>query len=108
MCGLCGVAFADPDRVASREMIERMNATIAHRGPDDSGLLLAGPIGLGHRRLSIVDLSTGHQPMANEDDTVSIVFNGEIYNHADFRDRLLASGHRFRTRSDTEAIIHLY
>jgi asparagine synthase (glutamine-hydrolysing) len=108
MCGLCGVAFADPARVASRETIERMNATIAHRGPDDSGMFLAGPVGLGHRRLSIVDLTTGHQPMANEDGTVSIVFNGEIYNHADFRDRLLARGHRFRTRSDTEAIIHLY
>ena len=108
MCGLCGVAFADPARVASRDMIERMNATIAHRGPDDSGMFLAGPVGFGHRRLSIVDLSTGHQPIANEDGSVTIVYNGEIYNHADFRDRLLARGHRFRTRSDTEAIVHLY
>jgi asparagine synthase (glutamine-hydrolysing) len=108
MCGLCGVAFADPARVATRAMIERMNATIAHRGPDDAGLLLAGPVGLGHRRLSIVDLATGHQPMPNEDGTVSIIFNGEIYNHADFRNQLIARGHHFRTRSDTEAIIHLY
>ena len=108
MCGLCGVAFGDPSRVVAGAMLERMTAAIAHRGPDDAGLLLAGPVGFGHRRLSIVDLATGHQPMANEDGTVSIVFNGEIYNHADFRDGLIARGHQLRTRSDTEAIIHLY
>jgi asparagine synthase (glutamine-hydrolysing) len=108
MCGLCGIAYRDPARRAGRSTIEHMNRVISHRGPDDTGVLLDGPIGLGHRRLSIVDLTTGHQPMFNEDGTVAIVFNGEIYNHTDFREGLTARGHRFRTRSDTEAILHLY
>lgn len=108
MCGICGIAMADPARVVTAAMIERMSDTIRHRGPDDSGTFLAGSVGLGHRRLSIVDLASGHQPMGNEDGSVTIVFNGEIYNHADLRPWLEGQGHQFRTRSDTEAIVHAY
>ncbi|MCU0649398.1 MAG: hypothetical protein MUF00_15480, partial [Gemmatimonadaceae bacterium] len=81
---------------------------IAHRGPDDSGRWIDGAVGLGHRRLAIVDLGGGHQPMSNEDDSVWIAFNGEIYNHAELRPALEAAGHRYRTRSDTETIVHLH
>jgi len=107
MCGLCGVAYADPQHSVDAGMVRRMNATLAHRGPDDDGIFLDGPIGMGHRRLSIVDLSTGHQPMSNEDGSVTIVYNGETYNHADLRPGLEGKGHLFRTRSDTEVIVHL-
>jgi asparagine synthase (glutamine-hydrolysing) len=85
-----------------------MRDVIRHRGPDDAGLLLDGPAGLGHRRLSIVDVAAGHQPMENEDGTLHIVYNGEIYNHADFRADLEARGHTYRTHCDTETILHLY
>ena len=85
-----------------------MRDTLTHRGPDDAGLYLSDGVGLGHRRLSIVDLGGGRQPMANEDDTIWIVFNGEIYNHRDLRPGLEERGHRYRTASDTETIIHLY
>jgi asparagine synthase (glutamine-hydrolysing) len=85
-----------------------MRDVLRHRGPDGEGLLLDGHVGLGHRRLAIVDVAGGHQPMANEDQTVWIVFNGEIYNHAALRPELEARGHRYRTRSDTETILHLY
>ena len=85
-----------------------MRDVITHRGPDDSGLFVDGAVGLGHRRLSIVDVSAGHQPMTNEDDTLHIVFNGEIYNHAEHRPSLEARGHRYRTHCDTETILHLY
>lgn len=108
MCGICGIALADREASVSRETIETMCATLAHRGPDDAGVYLAGPIGLGHRRLSIVDLAHGHQPMCNEDGSVWITFNGEVYNHATFRSRLEARGHVYATRCDTEAIVHLY
>ena len=108
MCGICGVALADRSAEVPREMIERMNYVIHHRGPDDSGIYARGPVAIGHRRLSIVDLSGGHQPMANEDNTVWVAYNGEIYNHAIHRAPLEAKGHVFKTRSDTEAIIHLY
>ena len=81
---------------------------IVHRGPDDSGVHIDGPLGMGMRRLSIIDLATGRQPIANEDGTVWIVFNGEIYNHDELRQELLAAGHRFRTSSDTEVVLHLY
>ena len=86
----------------------RMRDTLTHRGPDDAGVFVCGPVGLGHRRLSIVDLGGGHQPMSNEDGTVWIVFNGEIYNHLDIRPKLEQQGHIYRTTSDTETIIHLY
>jgi asparagine synthase (glutamine-hydrolysing) len=82
--------------------------TIRHRGPDDEGVYLAGQVGLGHRRLSIIDLNTGHQPLSNEDRTVWIVFNGEIYNYQELRPFLLSKGHTFKTQTDTEVIIHLY
>ena len=85
-----------------------MRDVIRHRGPDDEGIFIDGPIGLGHRRLSIVDVASGHQPMTNEDGTLHITFNGEIYNHADFRPQLEARGHVYRTHCDTETILHLY
>ena len=81
---------------------------MAHRGPDGAGLFADDRAALGHRRLSIVDLAGGAQPLANEDETIWVVFNGEIYNHADLRPRLEAAGHRYRTRSDTETIVHAY
>src|SRR5713226_3267189 len=85
-----------------------MADTIHHRGPDDEGYYSSGPVGFGFRRLSIIDLKTGQQPLSNEDGTVWIVFNGEIYNHASLRRTLEARGHRYRSHSDTETIIHLY
>lgn len=108
MCGICGIVMRDPAARVPAALIDHMATTIAHRGPDDSGRWVEGPVGLGHRRLSIVDLATGHQPMGNEDESVQIVFNGEIYNHGELRPGLEARGHRFRTRSDTEAILHQY
>jgi len=89
-------------------VLERMRDVIRHRGPDDSGAFIAGPIGLGHRRLSIVDVASGHQPMTNEDGALQITYNGEIYNHGDFRESLESKGHRYRTHCDTETILHLY
>ena len=108
MCGICGVAYADKHRTVATSQVVAMRDCLTHRGPDDGGVHIDGNIGLGHRRLSIIDLAGGHQPMANEDESVWITYNGEIYNHADFRSNLTARGHRYRTRSDTEAIIHLY
>jgi asparagine synthase (glutamine-hydrolysing) len=108
MCGICGVALADRSRHVAPSQLARMCDVLAHRGPDDAGLRVFGHVGFGHRRLSIVDLAGGHQPMANEDGSVWVTYNGEIYNHAEFRPRLAARGHRYRTRCDTEAILHLY
>ncbi|HEX6625394.1 MAG TPA: asparagine synthase (glutamine-hydrolyzing), partial [Pyrinomonadaceae bacterium] len=109
MCGINGIAFSSRSgRRVEREVLERMRDCLTHRGPDDSGLYMDGRVGLGHRRLSIVDVGGGHQPMTNEDDTLHIVYNGEIYNHADFRAGLEARGHRYRTHCDTETILHLY
>jgi len=105
MCGICG-KFS-PAGVQAEE-ISRMLATIAHRGPDDEGMYLRGSIGLGNRRLSIIDLPGGKQPISNEDGTVWIVLNGEIYNYRRVRQRLESDGHIFRTNSDTEIIVHLY
>jgi asparagine synthase (glutamine-hydrolysing) len=111
MCGICG-AFAFSDRYRVDEpTVTRMRDTLVHRGPDDAGtrVFTEQGIGLGHRRLSIVDLSAaGHQPMANEDESVWIVYNGEVYNHEPLRRELEAKGHRFRSRTDTEAVLHLY
>jgi asparagine synthase (glutamine-hydrolysing) len=107
MCGISGVLELYGGRF-SQDALEAMTNTLRHRGPDDAGSLVCGPIALGFRRLSIVDLARGHQPMANEDGTVWIVFNGEIYNHADLRPALERRGHRYRTQSDTETILHLY
>jgi asparagine synthase (glutamine-hydrolysing) len=106
MCGIAG--RVNESALINRGQLFEMGARIAHRGPDDHGYHLRPRVGLAHRRLSIVDLAGGRQPLANEDDTVWIVFNGEIYNHLELRRQLVARGHRFRTRSDTEAIVHAY
>ena len=109
MCGINGIAFSSRSgRVVSREVLERMRDVITHRGPDDDGLLIDGRVGLGHRRLSIVDVAAGHQPMTNEDASLHITYNGEIYNHADYRESLEAKGHIYSTHCDTETILHLY
>ena len=108
MCGIAGKLLFAPDARIQRSDIQAMLNPIAHRGPDGQGIHLHGNIGLGHCRLSIIDLGTGSQPMCNEDETVWIVFNGEIYNYKELRDRLLAKGHIFRSHCDTEVIIHLY
>src|SRR5215207_7474913 len=108
MCGICGVALADPRAVVDPASIARMCDVIRHRGPDDVGSYVRGRVGLGHRRLSIIDLGHGHQPMANEDETVWISYNGEVFNHAELRPGLVARGHTIRTQCDTEIIIHQY
>src|SRR5499425_3276636 len=106
MCGIAG--FVTPDRLASRDLIRAMCDDIRHRGPDDEGFHLDCGAAIGMRRLSIIDLSTGHQPISNEDGTVWIVFNGEIYNYQELREELIARGHWFATPSATETIVHLY
>jgi asparagine synthase (glutamine-hydrolysing) len=108
MCGICGIVNLGGDRTFSRDELRRMANVIRHRGPDDQGELRSGPVGFGFQRLSIVDLGGGHQPMSNEDGTVWIVFNGEIYNHSQLRKDLEKRGHRYATTSDTETIVHLY
>jgi asparagine synthase (glutamine-hydrolysing) len=108
MCGICGIVSLDGTTVPDADALARMNAALVHRGPDDEGALIDGPVGLAMRRLSIIDLPGGHQPLANEDGTVHVVLNGEIYNYRELRERLLARGHEFRTRSDTEVLVHLY
>ena len=107
MCGITGVMQFGGARVEP-ETLRRMCAAMVHRGPDDEGIYTSGPVGIGMRRLSIVDLATGHQPLSNEDGTIWIVFNGEIYNHAALREKLQSLGHQYRTHSDTETIVHLY
>jgi len=108
MCGIAGIVKLNPREVVDETRLKRMRDVLRHRGPDGEGLLVEGPVGLGHRRLAIVDVAGGHQPMPNEDETVWIVYNGEIYNHAALRPGLEARGHRYRTRSDTETILHSY
>lgn len=109
MCGICGIAAPkNLNRRVDEARLIRMRAALVHRGPDDAGLYIKGSVGLAHNRLSIVDLSAGHQPMSNEDGTVHIVFNGEIYNHRELRPDLEERGHTYRTESDTETILHLY
>jgi len=108
MCGICGVVNSQPLDPVDREALASMNRRILHRGPDDEGFYVGGGIGLAMRRLSIVDLVTGHQPISSEDGTLWIVYNGEIYNHAQLRGELEKRGHKYRTRSDTETILHLY
>ena len=109
MCGICGVAIPNQlSRRVNESRLVAMRDSLTHRGPDDAGILIDGSVGLGHRRLSIVDLGGGRQPMANEDDSVRIVFNGEIYNHRELRPMLEDRGHLYRSSSDTETIIHLY
>src|SRR5262252_2133746 len=109
MCGIVGMSGPDlTGNVAARDLIARMCGVIEHRGPDDEGHYIGPGIAMGMRRLSIIDLATGRQPISNEDGSIWIVFNGEIYNHRELRELLLARGHKLRTRSDTETIAHLY
>ena len=109
MCGINGIAFSSRSRrMVDAAVLKRMRDIITHRGPDDEGIFIDGAVGLGHRRLSIVDVEAGHQPMTNEDETLHITYNGEIYNHTDFRAELEALGHIYQTHCDTETILHLY
>src|SRR6476659_2010568 len=108
MCDICGQFNFINNAPVDPEIIWRMADSIAHRGPDDEGYFVSGPIGLGFRRLSIIDLAGGHQPMADAEKTVWVIFNGEIYNFKELRTELESRGHRFLTKSDTEVIIHGY
>ena len=108
MCGIAGIVRRDPREAVDEARLKGMRDVLRHRGPDGEGLLLGGPVGLGHRRLAIIDVAGGQQPMANEDGTIWIVYNGEIYNHAALRPGLEARGHRYRTRSDAETVLHAY
>ncbi|MFP4162455.1 MAG: asparagine synthase (glutamine-hydrolyzing) [Chitinispirillaceae bacterium] len=107
MCGICGILNLDGKQV-SEKLLRKMAKTLVHRGPDDHGDYIDGNLGLAHRRLSIIDLTSGHQPMSNENGEIRIAFNGEIFNHQSLRDSMLQRGHRFKTQCDTEAIIHSY
>lgn len=108
MCGISGIFSFSDEVVVNEHQLKSMNRAIAHRGPDDEGYFFANGVGLGHRRLSIIDLAGGHQPIFNENGSVAIVFNGEIYNHKDIKKELLALGHTFKTHSDTETIVHAW
>lgn len=109
MCGINGIALAPrTGRRVDEAVLLRMRDVLHHRGPDDAGVFIDGNVGIAHRRLSIVDVKSGHQPLGNEDGSVQIVYNGEIYNHAEQRATLESQGHVFATRSDTETIVHLY
>jgi asparagine synthase (glutamine-hydrolysing) len=109
MCGICGkLELTGGPTPIDRESLGAMLTSIHHRGPDDVGMHFSGPVALGHKRLKIIDLTTGKQPLSNEDGTVWVVFNGEIYNYKELRADLTARGHRFRTKTDTEVIVHLY
>jgi len=108
MCGICGKLVFDHQATISPTLVKAMADSIRHRGPDDEGYYVSGPVGLGFRRLSIIDLQSGHQPLSNEDGSIWIVFNGEIYNYQALRVFLLDKGHVFKTRTDTEVIVHLY
>jgi asparagine synthase (glutamine-hydrolysing) len=110
MCGIAGIVRLEGNATASdRAAVERMLAAQQHRGPDGQGLLISGPVVLGHRRLSIIDLSNvASQPMSNETCDVWVTFNGEIYNYRELRSDLQAAGHRFESSSDTEVLVHGY
>src|SRR3989442_11019175 len=108
MCGICGQYNFGSQAPVLRQHIEEMTKSLVHRGPDDEGYYIAGPLGLGFRRLSIIDLAGGHQPMSDQEESVWVVFNGEIYNFPELRRELAAFGHVFRTNCDTEVIVHGY
>jgi asparagine synthase (glutamine-hydrolysing) len=108
MCGICGVATAGRGAVADLEAVRRMNGRLVHRGPDSDGDFHDGGVAMAMRRLSIIDLAGGDQPIANEDGSVTVVQNGEIYNYRELRAELERRGHRFATHSDTEVLVHLY
>src|SRR4051812_44446187 len=107
MCGICGLVALQGTAV-DPSGLDAMTDSLVHRGPDARGTLVDGPVALGSRRLAIIDLAHGEQPMGNEDATVQVVQNGEIYNHEELRRELQGRGHRFATRSDTEVIVHAY
>src|ERR1051326_3723213 len=108
MCGIAGFYGGLWESLPARQILQNMIAAIAHRGPDEQGLHVEGGVGLGHARLSIIDLSTGQQPMTNEEKTLWVTFNGEIFNYIELQKELETRGHLFRTHSDTETILHLY
>ena len=108
MCGICGKLNFNRQKRVNQNLIRQMMDMIQYRGPDGSGEFLSGPVGLGHRRLSIIDIETGTQPMSNEDDSVWVVYNGEIYNFQELRIELKERGHQFKSETDTEVIVHLY
>ncbi len=108
MCGIAGLVNPGGARREFQTILGRMVGSMTHRGPDDEGVFIDGPAGIGMRRLSIIDLEGGHQPIENEDGGVAVVCNGEIYNHEELRKQLIGSGHTFRTRSDVEVLVHLY
>src|SRR6185437_16902664 len=109
MCGINGIALSRRSRrQMDREMVLRMRDLMTHRGPDEAGIFVDSRVALGHRRLSIVDVAAGHQPMTNEDGSLQITYNGEIYNHSDYRSELEDRGHIYNTYCDTETILHLY
>src|SRR5256886_631767 len=108
MCGICGILYCGEERRVQRDTLAQMNAHIVHRGPDDDGFSVEGNVGLAMRRLSIIDIRTGQQPISNEDKSLWIVYNGEIYNLRELRSKLEARGHRYHTKSDTETIVPLY
>lgn len=108
MCGICGQLNFEKNEPVNPETIRRMSRSMLHRGPDDEGDFISGEVGLGFRRLAIIDLSGGRQPMSDSEKTVEVVFNGEIYNFRELRKELEKRGHQFRTRSDTEVIVHGY
>jgi asparagine synthase (glutamine-hydrolysing) len=108
MCGICGIVNAEPGNKIDEGILQKMTRVITHRGPDDDGFFIQGPVGLGMRRLSIIDLVTGDQPVTNEDHSIWVVFNGEIYNYKKLYNEFVSKGHRFSTQSDTEVIVHAY
>src|SRR5687767_7518747 len=108
MCGIAGILQDDPRATASRALVTAMADRLIHRGPDAEGILVDGPAALGHRRLSIIDVAGGDQPIYNTDRSIAVVFNGEIYNHRELRRWLEGAGYRFRTNSDTEVLAHAY
>jgi asparagine synthase (glutamine-hydrolysing) len=110
MCGICGLYSLDGGDIGAEalDIVREMAAMLRHRGPDEEGFHSHGPAALGHARLSIIDLTTGQQPMGNEDGSVWVVFNGEIFNYVELRAELETKGHSFRTTSDTEVLVHLY
>ncbi|HXR60598.1 MAG TPA: hypothetical protein VN732_04650, partial [Solirubrobacterales bacterium] len=108
MCGICGVVAGERERGPDREAVARMSGRLVHRGPDDDGLFAEGPVALAARRLSIIDLAHGHQPIENEDGSAVVVQNGEIYNYRELKRELEGKGHRFATDCDTEVLVHAW
>src|SRR5437867_3633363 len=108
MCGIAGIVYRDRNRPVTESLLRQMCSAIRHRGPDDEGRYVCGAVGLGIRRLSVIDLAGGRQPIFNEDGSKVIVFNGEIYNYRELRAELVRRGHRMQSNGDTETILHLY